>query len=182
MGYRRPDGADPPEDSYSRVTEPERFAAVVEAADVLVTRLVETYDVMATPTGLDGAVRARRLVPREGAPLVLGVTPFPGVVLTAGTWATPSRFPECGCDACDESGQDAVDRLLEEIGAVVHGGFRERLTRRELTCSWEHEDLRRSSTAPLSRAKHQELAALAPAGDHAWPAWPVRTAPVTPAT
>ena len=153
MGHRWPVGADPPEGSYSRVTEPERFAAVVEAADVLVARLVETYVVVAAPTGLDGALRALRLVPRE-----------------------------CGCDACDESGQDAVDRLLEEIGAVVHGGFRERLTRRELTCSWEHEDLRRSSTTPLSRAERRELAALAPAGDHAWPAWPVRTAPVPPAT
>jgi len=42
VGYRRPDGADPPEGSYSRVTEPERFAVVVEAADVLVARLVQT--------------------------------------------------------------------------------------------------------------------------------------------
>ena len=131
---------------------------------------------------LDGALRALRLVPREGAPLVLGVTSFPGVVLTAGTWTHPSHFPDCGCDACDESGQDVVDRLLEEVDAVVHGGFREQLSGRELTSSWDYGELRRSSSTPLSRAERRELAALAPAGDHAWPAWPVRTAPVPPAT
>jgi len=58
VGYRRPDGADPPEDSYSRVTEPERFVVVVEAADVLVARLVQTYAVVATPAELDGALLA----------------------------------------------------------------------------------------------------------------------------
>ena len=182
MGYRRPNGELPPEDSYSRVTEPERFGVVVEAADLLVQRLSATYDVLAVPAELDRALRAVELTPREGAPITMGVSAFPGVVLKAGVWTPASSFPACGCDACDESGQDAVDSLLEELAAIVHGGFSEHLSARGLESVWDHGDRRRSSTAPLGRSERRALAMLAPAGERRWPAWPLRSASVTPAT
>ena len=95
----------------------------------------------------------------------------PGVVL-----------PACGCDACDVSGQDAVESLLEELAAIVHGGLSGHLSARGLESVWDHGDRRRSNTAPLGRSKRRALAMLAPAGDRRWPAWPLRSASVTPAT
>ena len=66
MGYRRPNGETPPEDSYSRVTEPERFGVVVETADLLVQRLGATYEVLGVPAELDRTLRAEELPRTKG--------------------------------------------------------------------------------------------------------------------
>src|SRR5437868_5459118 len=103
-----PDG--PPPEAYSRVTNPERFAPVVEAADVLVATLLRDYDVDARPVDVDDALRAVRLTPREGASLVVAVTGFPGVRLQVGHWASVP-LPQCGCDACAEDAPDVIEAM-----------------------------------------------------------------------
>ena len=81
---------DPPPEAYERVTNPERFAAVVEAARDLVDRLEATYDVrreVGSPAAdfprhwrIDG-VEVVRLVPagEETGSLAFGYSDFPGV-------------------------------------------------------------------------------------------------------
>src|SRR3954470_6086510 len=117
----------PPQEAYSRVTNPQRFAPVVGAADALVVTLEREYDVETAAVGLDYALRAVRLTPREGAPLVVGVTDFPGVRLRLGHWAT-ANFPQCGCDACAEEAEDVIEALDEIVADVVGGAFVEELT------------------------------------------------------
>jgi hypothetical protein len=172
MGDRwGPDG--PPPEAYSRVTDPERFAPVVEAADALVARLQAEYDVEATSVTFDRTLRAVRLVPVVGAPLTVGVTDFPGVRLAFGHWCSTSA-PMCGCDACDETAAEAIREMLRVVVDVVAGRFAERLTRLPsrlwVRTSTEH------GWSALDRARYAELAAAAPPGEHTWPAWPRRSA------
>src|SRR4051812_27618492 len=118
----------PPPDAYGRVTSPDRFAPAVDAADRLVERLVATYDVEREDVEVEDALRAVRLTPALGAPLVVAVTSFPGVRVFAGHWVRVA-FPVCGCDACDEQPEEIIEQLHEFVGDVVGGRFAERLSR-----------------------------------------------------
>jgi hypothetical protein len=181
MGGRwGPDG--PPPDAYSRVTNPQRFAPVVDAADALVVRLVERYEVTAQDVpvatlpesslpGVPRLVRAVRLLPRAGACLVVAITDFPGVRLWFGHWAS-SHAPTCGCDACDEDAQDAIEELTRTVADVVAGRFRERLSRHPRRL-WTAVDSGYGWSA-IDRPTFDRLATLAPAGEHHWPPWPLR--------
>jgi hypothetical protein len=130
------EGASPPEDAYSRVSNPRRFAPLHAVAVALIEWLQDTFDVTVeqTPSAAtdllhmpDDIVRAVRVVPREptAAPLTFVLTPFPGVYLHAGA-LHDFHFPVCGCDACD----DDVTRLVQELEWTVHtvvsGGYFER--------------------------------------------------------
>lgn len=84
---------DPPdEDTYGRVTNPERLQAVVDAASARIGELVDTFDVEATagrsavdfPDWPDGSAETIRLVPAVGAPLAILTTDFPGVLVRFG--------------------------------------------------------------------------------------------------
>jgi hypothetical protein len=170
MGGRwGPDG--PPPEAYSRVTNPERFAPVVDAADAMVDELVRVYDVESTAVEVDGAVRAVRLTPSRGAPLVIAVTSFPGVRVLMGMW-TSTPVPICGCDACDEDADSAIELLKETVGDVVAGRFGERLTRHPRRL-WSRRGNGRGWTT-IDRDTFERLAAAAPPGEREWPPWPER--------
>lgn len=127
----------PPEDSYSVVSHPERFAPLRTVATALIDYLAFTYDVdieeghhvtvdLLHPPTDEETVRAVRLTPRNEAcaPLVLVLTDFPGVRVYAGVLFSEA-YPSCGCNACDERWDDVADELEWQIFAIVGGGFTE---------------------------------------------------------
>ena len=132
---RRWGAASPPEDTYSVVSHPERFAPLHAVADALVAFLADAYEVgvralgpaeiAASFPGADVA-RAVRVSPsrEDAAPLVVGLTRFPGVALRAGA-RYDEPVPQCGCDACDESFESAADALERTVLAVAEGRFSE---------------------------------------------------------
>lgn len=168
----------PDEEAYGRVTDPERYHAVVDAARVLIDDLISTYEIHPTAgdQGADfpdfgGSAReVIRLQPSEGAPLVFMFTHFPGVFIRAGQWCVEA-FPACGCDACDESPVDVIDRLSDLVNAVVGGGYEEELTGRTLSYTlagaW-------GSSANEIRLQRGEWKQYGVRGAHQWPGWTER--------
>lgn len=122
--------------AYSRVTNPERFRALVVHALEVFDHLRRAYDVTEScileplPGLLPSFEHARppiTLVPvlPGAASLGLAFTRFPGVIVRYGRWHATS-FPFCGCDACDESVADEAARL-EDLACCVVAGFSEEL-------------------------------------------------------
>jgi hypothetical protein len=186
VGYRwGPEG--PPEEAYGRVTAPERYAALADAADTVVASLADAYDVEvvegppaasdAPPAAAGGparAIRAVRLTPATGARLIVTVTDFPGVRVDAGHWWSRT-FPQCGCDACDETPEDLIEELSQTLVAVAEGGLVERLNRRWLAAGLTGGGWASEGNQRLDREQYAELSRRAPAGRYAWPPWPRRT-------
>lgn len=157
MGH---DGAPSPE-AYGRVTDPERFAVVVERAAGLVARLERDYRVARGPVGPDdlgpmltaSALWVARLVPDtpRAAPLTLAATPFPGVIALFGRTCLTS-YPSCGCDACEED----PARLSEELGAdvddLVEGRFSEAVCRGVTRYAFVGPTRSRGGSEPRARA------------------------------
>lgn len=124
----------PPDDAYSRITEPERFAPLHDHASALLDRLEAEYEVDAEEgVGIDPELErgeparpTRRLVPRSpnAAPIAIGFTTFPGLMVRFGRWQV-GPFPTCGCDACDETYEREAEHLEQLIEAVTSGGFSE---------------------------------------------------------
>jgi hypothetical protein len=115
----QPSYEEPPPEAYGRVTNPERYVVVQEAAAVLLDQLEQTYLVRRSEPNPDpdlvtryGASHAVRLDPEndEAGPLVCTFSAFPGVMLTLGG-GYEQAFPSCGCDACNED----PDRVVEEL-------------------------------------------------------------------
>lgn len=159
-GYRRPDipsrtyvddarqpidygsrwrGESPPEDSYSVVSNPDRFQPLHDVADALIAWLAATYDVtveddLALVAELmhpqSDALRAVRVAPRDkaSAALVFVFTAFPGVILHAGL-LHDFPFPTCGCDACDEVWAPCANELEWTVRRVVSGDYSETIRR-----------------------------------------------------
>ncbi len=130
-------GGSPPEDSYSVVSHPERFAPLHTVATALIDHLTATYDVeveegyevtadLLHPPTADETVRAVRLTPRATAcaPLVVVLTAYPGVRIHAGVLFNEA-FPSCGCDACDEWWDAVADDLEWQVFAIAGGRFAE---------------------------------------------------------
>src|SRR5260370_21930850 len=115
----------PPDDSYSRVSNPDRFAPLQTIAEALIEHLNAAYQASASSTTNLVSVTPEH---PDGAPLVFQFTDFPGVVLRAGVRYS-AAFPACGCDACDETWQQAADDMERLVFAVTDGGFSERITR-----------------------------------------------------
>jgi Family of unknown function (DUF6226) len=130
----------PPDDQYSRLTDPAKWRIVGARADAWLTALV---DVGLAEAEADAPIRWRepprtvvartyRVAPRcDGAlPLIvarsgLGSVEDAGVTLGAGDPAVCIAWiPDCGCDACDSGSQDALDELDEYVFSVVSGAFR----------------------------------------------------------
>lgn len=151
---------DAPDDTYSVVSHPERFAPLHTVADALIAHLAAAYDV----TVEDGpalaadllherveVVRAVRVTPADSdaAPLTFVFTAFPGLIVHAGL-LHDVVFPACGCDHCDEVWDVEADQLERDVFAVVAGGFRERIGQREgapwLEASLQYADGGRSSS------------------------------------
>ena len=126
----------PPDDAYSRVTEPERFTPLHGWALEAVTRLQTEYEVTLEEDGIADADLERstlsrplmKLTPAQdlSAPITIAFTDFPGLVVRAGHWLT-DWFPSCGCDACDEMPEEEFERFTEFLTDVVAGRFRESL-------------------------------------------------------
>lgn len=125
----------PPYEAYSRVTAPERFLPLHAAMQETIDRLEQDYEVgRETGYGLDEELERRmdlarpsvRLTPRdaEAAPIGVSFTTFPGLYLRFGRWHT-EPFPDCGCDACDETAEGEIERLKYVIDDVTAGRFRE---------------------------------------------------------
>ncbi|NYD77844.1 DUF6226 family protein [Arthrobacter cupressi] len=125
----------PPSEAYSRVSHPERFAPLHAVADAVIDYLAKTFDadVDSTLSHADDlvrqgitAVRAVRIVPRDpdAAPLTFVFTDFPGLAVHAGT-LHDFVYPECGCDACDETAGCEAEELERLIQGVTSGGYSE---------------------------------------------------------
>ena len=124
----------PPEEAYSRVTNPERFQPLHAAATKLLDRLERAFAVerlegrdVEDELGRESLARPPiRLVPNDpqAAPIVVAFTEFPGLHLRFGSWRK-EPFPNCGCDACDETAEGLIEEMTKMVEAVVSGGFRE---------------------------------------------------------
>lgn len=133
--WRDRPGNHAPVDTYSVVTHPERFAPLHAVADALVAYLTAGYDA-ATRDGLefipasmvarDNIIRALLVQPAsaDAAPLTFIYTNFPGIRLHAGL-LHDFPYPDCGCDACDETAEDTASGLEELVIAVAEGRYQE---------------------------------------------------------
>jgi hypothetical protein len=168
----------PDEDAYGRVTNPERFQAVVDAATAVARELVDTFDVEATagsaavdfPNWPDGSAETIRLVPAVGTPLAILITVLPGVLVRFGTWGREA-FPGCGCDACDEQPPEVIERMRRLVGAAVEGRYEEALTKRTLSYSFTGTW---GGSASRKRLERGEWKHHGEPGAHSWPPWPRR--------
>ena len=174
---------DPPEEAYGRVTDPQRYALLHDAARALLDRLEREHDVeRAEGLDLDPELAGQpfaaslvRLTPRDraAAPLTVLLTSFPGVHVRLGRWYHDA-LPHCGCDACDEDGDQLAEDLLQLAEAAVTGRFTEELTggdHPELRFSLAFDGGGSSGTTPLDRGR---AAALGPPAELLWRPWPAR--------
>lgn len=140
-GRRWETGRSPLPDTYSRVTNPERFEAIWPVARALVDHVLEeraATDADATesyraPEGTPADVAAwsaprrrlrdapppvRLIAPRGGGPALQVVeTATHGVVMR---WSGREvRVPVCDCDACDESLEDMTAVLEDFVSDAV---------------------------------------------------------------
>ena len=165
-------GEGPPDDAYSRVTEPERFAPLHGWALEAVARLQTEYEVTLDEGGVTDAYLERyplarplmKLTPKQdsAAPITIAFTEFPGLSVRAGHWLT-DWFPSCGCDACDEMPEDAFEGFTELLTDVVDGRFRESLYLEPAGDGWNSMELwcgehrRRSGRSRVSRDKAVQI-------------------------
>lgn len=130
-----PDAGDPPDEAYSRVTNPERFRPLHGAALGLVERLTaefdvemsEGYDLYDLGVGRESMARPMIILSPgdlDCAPITVAFTDFPGVRIRFGKWVEEC-FPDCGCDACDEDADEEIAYMIELFESVVSGGFLE---------------------------------------------------------
>ncbi len=170
MGNRwGPDG--PPEEAYSRVTNPERFAPLHDAARALLDRLEAEFDVRrAVVTEPDDEyskggsdLPTVMLAPNDdaSAPLLVTFTEFPGVIVRFG-FRGFRAFPTCGCDACDESAEEEAQQLREEVDRMVSARYSEVVTipalgKAHVVDTFEWPTGRSSQEGPMDRAEARKL-------------------------
>jgi hypothetical protein len=167
--------ATPPDDAYGRVTDAERYGALQSSADALVDSLSRRFvlEVVRTPE-LDPSLwrdyrltRVARLEPAGGgAPITIGWTDFPGLAVWFGNW-TEERYPQCGCDACDEDVDDLRDLLARQVESVTSGVFAETLERSGWR-SWAFID---SSGRTLDTRRRSRPFSNTTRGESAWRPW-----------
>lgn len=114
----------PPQEAYSRITNPERFAPLHAFATELLASLMLEYDVeRRAGYDLDSTLRPSELArpsvmlsPRAdgAAPLQLSFTRFPGLAVRAGHWYR-GRFPACGCERLRRD-RTIHDQRIEVLG------------------------------------------------------------------
>ena len=117
--------------AYGRVTNPERFATLHDAVHELVASLRQRFDVLVVPMEPEGddpcpkVLSTVRVSPRnDGASVTISLTSFPGLYVRFGAKHT-ERFPDCGCDACNEQIEELAENLREKVLAVAAGRFSE---------------------------------------------------------
>lgn len=174
--------AGPPEEAYSRVTDPQRYAPLHAIARDVLADLQRRFDVTAhasselDPNGTTQAA-VTTLEPSDPAssPLSVVFTAFPGLVVGFGR-TQRAHIPVCGCDACDETVEECASSLREIVEAVATGSFGERIVN-DSDGSW-HETWRATDTGSQSgrtpvtveeaRLLRQELGS----DDARWAPWP----------
>jgi hypothetical protein len=124
----------PPQEAYSRVTNPERFEPLHQAALAHLQRLqeqfaverVEGYELDQQFTPVELARSSVKLIPADSkaAPIAIAFTSFPAVIVRCGL-LVELVFPVCGCDACDATAEGELERLTQVMDDVAEGRFRE---------------------------------------------------------
>lgn len=189
MNSHRWGPAGPPLEAYSRVTNPQRFAPLHDAAASTLDRLERDFDVERSDAyGFDpeleqGCTLSRPgviLLPRDpaAAPLRLVFTAFPGLRLRLGRWYTVA-FPACGCDACDETAESEIERLHSLIDNLTAGRFREAIQVHADGTAWKASLFWSAAghSAEHGRLDEDGLRTLLPPGDpssYEWAPWPAR--------
>lgn len=180
----------PPEDSYSRESNLQRFKQLHDVAGALIDHLVDVYEVETTedPAHLvdllgdcQDAVRVTRLNPRksEAAALTFVFTSYPGVIVHAGL-LHDFRYPACGCDACDETAESLADDMEWHVLAVVAGNYTEEIqtgiggrVRQTISAvdgsGWESSETRAPRISKARRRHAKKRLKSLPAGWQAWP-------------
>jgi hypothetical protein len=175
-------GGSPPDDAYSRVSHPERFAPVTGVVDALVDHLETWYDVDVDRRSEESGARVWHLRPTTGAMVTLTGT-AESVGIEAGA-LTREYAPSCTCDACDETAESVADQIEDTLLAIAAGGLREVYPVGQRR--WLHTELRtpdggrRSGGGEPDRslpaARLDEAAdLLAGLPDGWWPAWTLRS-------
>ncbi|WP_188744590.1 DUF6226 family protein [Agromyces bauzanensis] len=183
-------GESPPDDSYSRTSNLERFAPLHTVADALIDWLAATFDVTHEEDASvasdvlrapDDVQRAVRLTPTDSAcaPLTFLLTSFTGIVLHAGA-LHDFLFPVCGCDACDEDVVGLADELEWTVRTVAYGGYSEAIdpwpgTWVEYRLEEDGVGMRsgRSRANDIPSERRRTAKQMLPSGS-AWRPWPVR--------
>ena len=174
MEFDKPDEA-----AYGRITNPERFKSVVDAAEALVARVVADYDVTTVlgtaeiefPESRESATSTTRLIPAEGVSLVFMITDLPGVALRFGAHGYHRSFPGCGCDACDEDSTQVIEELHWAVNAALTGSYREILKRRSLETRYFGDFGSCGQRRGLERGEWRAYGEL---GEKSFRAWPRR--------
>jgi len=176
-------GGSPPDDAYSRVSHPERFAPVLTVVDALVDHLETWYDVDVDRRAGVSDARVVHLRPTTGAAITITAT-AESVSIEAGALFR-DLAPGCTCDACDETAETVADQLEETLLAIAAGGLREVFPVGQQR--WLHTRIltadggRRSSSGDpgpsLSPERLDDAAELlGRLPDGWWPAWTLRDA------
>lgn len=179
----------PPPEAYSRVSDPERFRPLHNVALRLLEQLeaafkIERFEGYGLDSELEVGDLARpsvRLVPQDpkAAPLVIAFTTFPGLKVRVGRWRTDA-FPQCGCDACDETADDEATRLAELVDALTAGRFREGVSLLLAGDGWQESEYwlpsghRYSSRSLVERGLAREMLARSESSSIEWGPWPRR--------
>lgn len=176
--------AGPPEEAYSRVTDPERYRGLHRAARSLLTALEDRYDVAREegfapdfPFGADCGMVTLHPAAVGASDLAVIFTGFPGLSVNYGLDRTET-LPACGCDACDETVPELTEQLIMVVQAVVGGTFGDALVRDGWT--WWREswlEVPSGGSRGRSRIKRDELPTLKaamPTGEKRWGPWSLR--------
>ena len=188
-GWSRWGSEGPPPEAYSRVTNAERFRPLHPAMQEIIDRLENDFDVERTDGyGLDEELEGNadlagpcvRLSPRnpDAAPIAVVFSVFPGLHVRFGRWHI-EPFPNCGCDACDESAEGEIERLNERVNDVTAGRFREAIRRPLLSfmgSGWKETKFWSSVGRSSSGTRVDHLSALRMSGgrrrlDLNWKPW-----------
>lgn len=130
----------PPENMYSAIDHPERFAPLHTVAAAVVDYLIENYDVdveeghhllAGYPHAPDteNVARAVWLTPRSeyAASITFVWTTDPGIRIYAGV-LFDAVYPSCSCNACDERWNECADELEDQTFSIVEGGLSEHIS------------------------------------------------------
>lgn len=176
-------GGSPPEDAYSRISHPERFAPALTVVDALVDHLETWYLVDVDRRADDSGTRVVHLRPTTGAAITITAA-VDSVAIEAGALFRDVA-PGCTCDACDESAETVADQLEETLLAIAAGGLREVFPVGQRR--WLHTRIRTADGGGRSRGGEpgpslspekldgaEDLLGRLP--DGWWPAWSLRPA------
>ncbi|KJL34015.1 DUF6226 family protein [Microbacterium oxydans] len=118
-------GGSPPDDAYSRVSHPERFAPALAAVDALIDHLETWYVVDVDRAVEPSGSRVVHLRPTTGAPITLTMSATgESIGIEAGALFS-EIVPSCTCDACDESADSVAEQVEETLLSIAAGGLRE---------------------------------------------------------